>query len=138
MRVAQRTDYAVRALTLLAMRPFGTVVPAGEIANTLALPRRFVEQQLADLARNDIVQSVRGARGGYRLGRPAEEIDLATVVTALQGDVLDVPKVTDSAVSEAWALAARALEEALSSVTLGYLAERQREMESGSAQMYYI
>lgn len=138
MRVPQRTDHALRALTLLAEKPAGSVVPAGELAVTLSLPRRFVEQQLADLARANIVVSVRGARGGYRLSRAASAINVAEVVAALQGDILDIPRTTSSAVSEMWATAAGALEDALSSVTLQQLADRQRELESERSVMYYI
>lgn len=138
MRVAQRTDYALRSLTLLAMQEPGSVVPAGELADALNLPRRFVEQQLSELSRTGIVESVRGARGGYRLAAPAGAIAVSTVVSALQGVVLDVPRVKGSAVSETWASAAAALEASLSSVTLADLARRQTELNAEFVEMYYI
>jgi Rrf2 family protein len=138
MRVPQRTDYALRALTLLAMQPEGEVVPAGELAESLVLPRRFVEQQLSELSRSGIVTSVRGARGGYRLAQPASSISVGAVVSALQGIVLDVPRVQRSAVSEMWANTALALEAELSSETLADLARRQSAIDAESAGMYYI
>lgn len=138
MRVSQRLDYALRALTAIAALPPGTSVAAGDIADRLGLPRRFVEQQITVLAKSGLVTSQRGARGGCALGRPASEITVAEVVEALQGSVLDVPSVTDSAVSEMWARAARDLREALASTTLADLAARQRELDASRVAMYHI
>lgn len=138
MRVSQRLDYTVRGLTALAERPFGTYVAAGEIADELALPRRFVEQQFTALARAGLVDCRRGAGGGCSLARPADEITVVEVVRAVQGAVLDVPKVTGSAVSEMWANSASSLETTLEETTLYDLAHRQRELDALSAPMYYI
>ena len=72
MRVSQRLDYAVRALTALAQQPPGVYVAAGDIADGLGLQRRFVEQQFTGLARAGIVDCRRGAGGGCALLRPAD------------------------------------------------------------------
>ncbi len=138
MRVSQRLDYALRALTAIASRAPGASVAAGEVADGLGLPRRFVEQQITVLAKSGLIVSQRGARGGCALGRPASEITVAEVVEALQGSVLDVPSVTDSAVSEMWARAARDLREVLASTTLADLAARQRELDASRVAMYHI
>ena len=138
MRVSQRLDYTLRGLTELAEQPFGTFVAAGEIADDLELPRRFVEQQFTALARAGIVECRRGAGGGCALSRPADEITVAEVVKALQGAVLDVPRVTGSAVSEMWAAAAGSLEAALEETTLQELAARQKDLAAHAAPMYYI
>jgi Rrf2 family protein len=138
MRVSQRLDYALRALTALAQQPAGRPVVAGELAVTLGLPKRFLEQQITALGKRGLVSCQRGAAGGCVLARPAEEITVADVVRAVQGDVLDVPHTTDSAVAEMWAGAARALAQALEAVTLRQLAERQTELDERREAMYYI
>ncbi|MBE0416767.1 MAG: Rrf2 family transcriptional regulator [Coriobacteriia bacterium] len=138
MRVSQRLDYALRALTAIASLPEGTTMAAGEVADRLGLPRRFVEQQITVLAKDGLVVSQRGARGGCSLARPAAEITVAEVVEALQGSVLDVPSVTDSAVSEMWADAARSLKDVLGATTIAELAVRQREIDSSRVPMYDI
>jgi Rrf2 family protein len=138
MRVSQRLDYALRALTAIASLPEGTTMAAGEVADRLGLPRRFVEQQITLLAKNGLVVSQRGARGGCSLARSAAEITVAQVVEALQGSVLDVPSVTDSAVSEMWAAAAETLREMLDNTTVADLARRQREIDSRRVPMYHI
>jgi len=138
MRVSQRLDYTVRGLTALARHAPGTHVAAGDIADALGLPRRFVEQQFTALARAGIVECRRGAGGGCALLRRAEEITIAEIVRAVQQVVLDVPRVTGSAVSEMWASASAALELALEDRTLADLAARQREFDARAAAMYYI
>jgi Rrf2 family protein len=138
MRVSQRLDYTVRGLTALAEREFGAYVAAGDIADELSLPRRFVEQQFTALARAGLVECRRGAGGGCALARPADEITVGQVVRAVQGNVLDVPRVTGSAVSEMWAASAASLELALEDATLADLAERQRGLDAEASPMYYI
>lgn len=138
MRVSQRLDYTVRGLTALAERPFGAHVAAGDIADELSLPRRFVEQQFTALARAGLVDCRRGAGGGCALARPADEITVGQVVRAVQGNVLDVPRVTGSAVSEMWAASAASLELVLEDTTLSELAERQRGLDAEASPMYYI
>lgn len=138
MRVSQRLDYVLRGLTALAESPPGTHVAAGEIADGLGLPRRFVEQQFSALARAGLVDCRRGAGGGCALARPAEEITAGDIVRAVQGVVLDVPKVSDSAVSEMWSASAAALAQALDETDLASLARRQKELDAQAAPMYYI
>ena len=120
------------------MLPPGSVRSGGALAARLGLPSRFVEQQLTALAATGTVRSVRGPGGGFALGGPAEQISMRDVVLALQGDVLDVPRVTGSAVAEAWLEASLALEQALEKVSLADLAARQRELDAETATMYYI
>jgi len=138
VRVSQRLDYTLRGLTALARQTPGTYVAAGEIADELGLPRRFVEQQFTGLARAGIVDCRRGAGGGCALLRPAEDITVGEVVRAVQSVVLDVPHITGSAVSEMWASASASLELALEDTTLADLAARQRELDAQVAAMYYI
>jgi len=138
VRVSQRLDYTLRGLTSLAQLPPGTYIAAGELANALGLPRRFVEQQFSALARAGLVDCRRGAGGGCTLTRPSADVTVGEVVRAVQGTVIDVPRVTGSAVSDMWSRAAAALESALDGVTLAGLASRQKELDAQAAPMYYI
>lgn len=138
MRISQRLDYALRALVLLATAEPGRHVAAGDLADRLGMPRRFVEQQVTALARAGVVECRRGASGGCALARPAGDITVREVVEALQGEVLDVPHHNDSASAEMWAGAQAALADFLGSATLEQLAVRQREIDSTKTPMYYI
>lgn len=138
MRISQRLDYALRALVLLATAAPGRHVAAGDLADRLGMPRRFVEQQITALARAGVVVCRRGASGGCALSRPSDEITVHEIVSALQGEILDVPHQADTATAEMWAAAEQALAHYLESVTLADLAARQRELDSLHAPMYYI
>jgi Rrf2 family protein len=87
MRISAKTDYAVRALVVLATRdPEGSrSVKADEIARVAAVPGKFLEAILVLLRREGLIESKRGADGGYRLARPAEEITVGDVVRAIDG-----------------------------------------------------
>jgi Rrf2 family protein len=131
-------DYAVRALVLLAMQPSEQFIAAGELADRLGLPRRFVEQQITALSRAGIVECRRGASGGCALARAARDVSVFDIVQAVQGDVLDVPRVTGSAASALWQDAAHELGGYLQSVSLEGLAERQRNLDGAASSMYWI
>jgi Rrf2 family protein len=136
--VSQRLDYALRALTALAQQPEQRPVVAGELAERLDLPKRFLEQQITALGKRGLVHCQRGAAGGCVLARPAEQVTVAEVVEAVQGEVLDIPHTRGSAVAEMWRDAADALSRTLSDVTLKDLADRQSEMDAARVPMYYI
>lgn len=138
MRVSQRLDYALRTVVLLAAQPPGSHVAAGELADRLMLPRRFVEQQVTALARAGVIVSRRGSTGGATLARPADQITAREIVDALEGAVIDVPRQTGSAVAEMWQDVASAVENQLGSVTIADLVKRQRELDALEAPMYYI
>jgi Rrf2 family protein len=138
MRVSQRLDYALRGLVALAQRPPGSSTAAGEIADELLLPRRFLEQQFTALGQAGIVDCRRGAGGGCALARAAGDVSVADVVRALEGTALDVPRTHGTVVSEMWAEVALSLEATLAAVTLADLAKRQDRFDASQAAIYYI
>lgn len=84
-KISQKTEYALRAVIELALRPGGDPVPARAIAGSQDIPLRFLEQQLSALARAGLVESFRGAGGGARLARDPAQIRVADVVDAMEG-----------------------------------------------------
>ena len=138
MRVSQRADYALRTVVALASYRSGEVVPAGLIAETLGLPRRFVEQQITALSRAGVVGSKRGAAGGCYLARPASEITALEVVAAIEGTPCDVPRQPGSAVAELWGDMAAAVSDTLSATSVADLATRQRALAVPVESIYYI
>ena len=138
MRVSQRLDYTLRLLVEVARQPEGTWVAAGELAVSMGMPRRFLEQQMTGLARRGLVECRRGTGGGCRLARPASDITVREVVIAVQGEVLDVPHTSGSATAELWVGADEALGEYLAGMTVEGLAERQAELDAELVAVYYI
>lgn len=138
MRVSQRLDYTLQMLVALARVPEGTSAAAGELADSLGLPRRFGEQQMTALAKTGLVESRRGTGGGVSLMRPATEITVLDVVRAVQGEALDVPRASSSATAEFWTRTAGALDEWLAAATLQDLVERQTQIDESKEMMYFI
>ena len=89
MRVSAKVDYALRALAELAVAPPGPV-KAERLADAQGIPLKFLENILTELRRAEIVSSQRGAEGGYRLARAAEEISLADAIRAVEGPIATV------------------------------------------------
>src|SRR4051794_26776018 len=90
MRVSAKTDYALRAAVELAAAPEGTPVKGERLSTSQSIPLRFLENILLQLRHAGIVESRRGADGGYRLARPAAEITLADVIRAIDGPLAGV------------------------------------------------
>jgi Rrf2 family protein len=85
MLLSARCEYAIRAVLDLALAGGAQPVRIAEIATRQKIPQKFLEAILADLKRDGLLESRRGAEGGYRLGRPAEEITVGRVVRAIEG-----------------------------------------------------
>ena len=90
MRITAKADYAVRAAIELAASGESGPVKAEQIADAQGIPLNFLENILAELRRAGIVESRRGAAGGYLLGRPAAEVSLADVIRAVEGPLANV------------------------------------------------
>lgn len=92
VEISAKTEYAVRAMLELAdaSDPDGRPVSVDVLAQGQGLPRKFLESILADLRRAELVVSTKGARGGYRLARPASEIPVGAVFRAVDGPLAEV------------------------------------------------
>lgn len=90
MRVSAKSDYALRALTELATHGEGGRVSADEIGRRQDIPSGFLQAILADLRRADIVISVRGQGGGWRLAQRPGDITVADVIRAVDGPLVSV------------------------------------------------
>ena len=84
LRVTKLTDYATVVLTVLAAQP-DAVLSASELAERAGLEAPTVSKLLKPLAQAGLVEGFRGANGGYRLARAADEIGLIEIVEAMEG-----------------------------------------------------
>lgn len=82
-----RGEYGVRMMVELARHQGSGPVSLAEMANHESLPRPYLEQLVSSLRGAGLVVSTRGARGGYKLSRPAEEIRMGEVIRALEGPI---------------------------------------------------
>lgn len=90
MKLSLRGKYALCALIVLGQNTGDGVVRIQTISEQQNIPKRFLEQILNDLKAGGIVESKRGIAGGYRLRRPADQINLAEIVRYLEGPLAPV------------------------------------------------
>ena len=86
IRVSRLADYGVVLACQIASRQ-GQCHNAYDLAETTGLPAPTVSKLLASLAKAGILTSLRGAKGGYRLARSADQITAADIVTAVDGPI---------------------------------------------------
>jgi Rrf2 family transcriptional regulator, cysteine metabolism repressor len=130
LAITSKSPYAVRALCELARSGAAGPVPIAEIARRRDIPVQFLEGLFASLRRAGILQSQRGARGGYSFARPPQELTVLEVVEELEGDLGDA-----ATAGSIWAEAVEAVREVLRSTTIAELAEREAR---AGAPMYHI
>jgi Rrf2 family transcriptional regulator, cysteine metabolism repressor len=103
MKLSAKAEYACLAVLALARhRPDEPPVRIREIAEAYEIPERYLVQILLQLKGAGLVVSTRGAAGGYRLARPAEEISLGEVLTSIDGPA-DPPREAHEPASRALA-----------------------------------
>lgn len=87
MKLSTKGRYAVVALADMALQPEGGLTTLGDIARRQGVSLPYLEQLFVKLRRVGLVASVRGPGGGYRLGRPASEIRMVDVLSAVDETV---------------------------------------------------
>lgn len=85
MKISQKGLYALQALMTLARKHEQGAIKIRDIAAESNLPEKFLELILLELKNARIVDSVRGARGGYRLRRDPEDIPLSDIIRLVDG-----------------------------------------------------
>src|ERR687888_1989525 len=90
MRISAKADYAVRAALELAAAPDGNPVKGEYLSESQDIPLQFLEHILLELKHARLVRAKRGARGGYWLARPSEEITVADVIRAVEGPLANI------------------------------------------------
>ena len=140
MRITTLAEYGVICALHLAKRVGEGPVTGREIAARERLPVDYVEQILLRLRRADVVQSTRGAKGGYALARPAEEITVREIITAAELVTFDLHCEThpldeercarscDCSIRPVWMMLQKRIDEVLDGVRLADLLEAEAEV----------
>ncbi|MCP9455075.1 MAG: Rrf2 family transcriptional regulator [Nitrospira sp.] len=149
MKVSKRALYGILAVIDLAMHAKDMPVRARTIARRQAIPLKFLEQVLSTMKKAGVIQSVRGAQGGYMLLKEPRALSVADILQVLDGPVA-APASTNGIASRPplsqqevllghiWRRVAQAEQEVLQQITVDQLVERQRELEEHYAPMYHI
>ena len=89
MQLTASSGYAIHGLAYLAIMEPGRVTFRSEISEHFAIPPSYLAKVFQTLARRRLVVSYRGAKGGYALARPANEITLREVIEIFEGPASD-------------------------------------------------
>lgn len=88
LRLSKKADYALIALSYMAVPGQRHTVTAREVAERHAIPVELLAKVLQRLVRAGVLTSIQGIRGGYRLARTPGAISVAEVVEAIEGPLM--------------------------------------------------
>ena len=100
MMFSTKAEYGVRVMAHLAKSDDAGPISLSTIAESEGLPLAYLEHLVQRLRKADLVESRRGAHGGYTLARPPAEISMAEVVSALEGEIAPIECITADADGE--------------------------------------
>lgn len=149
MKVSHRATYGILAAVDLAMNGKEVPIQARAIARRQSIPVRFLEQVLHAMKKAGLVDSTRGAQGGYLLLRAPSELSVADLLEALDGPVFHDTLQNGTGQSRrdtreqlllgaVWEKVHQAERGVLSAVTIDQLVERQRVLDQQQNPMYHI
>lgn len=134
MRLSTKGRYGVKALFELALRHGAGPLSLKEIAERQGLSEHYMEQLAAPLRKAGLIASIRGAHGGYVLGRDPDQIKIGDILRALEGPLEEAPE--EGPGRDVWHRVTDRLIQVLDTLTLGDLVDEVRsEQES---YIYYI
>jgi FeS assembly SUF system regulator len=131
IRLSRITDYGIVLMVRLAQKPDGAARNARHLAAEAELPVPIVSKVLKTLAREGLLSSQRGSKGGYALARSATEITVPQMISALEGPISltecsthpgSCSQESSCDVREPWQQINTAVHDALSKVSLADLA----------------
>ena len=138
MKISTKGRYGLRIMTDIAVNEADCCVSIKDIAQREHLSEKYLEQIIMLLSKENLVQSVRGAKGGYHLSRPATEITVEEILKATEGSLAPAPCAADNDCCEnycdcvtsfIWTEIYNAVIGVVSRITLADLAERSLQIE---------
>ncbi len=142
MSLSSKCYYAIRAIYALAEHPGPEPMKIAEIAERELIPIRFLEVILGQLKGGGFVQSRRGAEGGYRLAKPADQITVGEVMRYVDGPIAPVDCVSQSRPKECefhgdchffgfWGRMRQAISDVVDKTTFADLIKENHEQKRG-------
>lgn len=144
LQLTKDGEYAIRAILYLASQPEEKLILVNEISEAQDVPRSYLSKIMQQLTKSGIVRSRRGAKGGFRLSRPASLITLREVIEAIEGPIYlniclvkkgECPRDQICPVHGIWKEAQKKLIEVLDSKTLKELVNGSQNVNFFDAHM---
>jgi Rrf2 family protein len=147
MKISTRTRYGTRLMTVLALEYEKGPVFLKDIARKEKISEKYLSQIIIPLRANGLVNSFRGAHGGYVLSMPPSQITVKDIVEVLEGGLtlvdciqdVDICNHTSRCVTrEVWEKLSANIADTLGSISLQDLVERYSEKSGKRVVMYNI
>ena len=129
MNISVKSEYALQAVFDLALQPPGEPVKIAGIARRQKIPQKFLELILGSLKQGGFVESRRGAEGGYRLAKPADQIRVGEVLGFIEERKRTKRAATDP-FADVWKQVDAAVSSILDHTTFADLARRWKERQT--------
>ena len=136
MKISTRGRYALRLMLDLALNDKDQYITIKSISEHQEISGKYLEQIISVLNRAGYVKSVRGAQGGYKLARPAEEYTVGMILRLIEGNLAPVACMEDSpnqcprcdkcATLSVWQKIDEAVNNVVDNITLADLAAEQQ------------
>lgn len=135
MKLSTRGRYGVRLMIELALHHGSGPVLLKEIAERQGISEKYLWHLINPLKTTGLVNSIRGAHGGYLLGKAPEAITLKEILQVLEGslclvDCVDNPSLCERSPScvsrDVWGEASKNLRQTMEDTTLAAMVERQK------------
>lgn len=145
MRLSTKGHYGMHAMMDLGAKFGQGAVLLRDLCETHGFSEKYLEQLLRSLRQAGLVESIRGAKGGYWLAMPPEEITVIRIIEALEGSLHQLPsqcksdcvKSDSCAMLNTWWDATEAMRRILENITLADLLKQQAELDGKAAVMDY-
>ena len=149
MKVSKRATYGIMVAVDLAIHANETPIQARAIARRHGIPVRFLEQVLHAMKKAGLVESQRGAQGGYLLMHEPATMSIADIFEALEGPVFHRSFVGQQTrgrhatkpellLDDVWERVQQAERKVLENITVEHLAMRLRTIDAQRNPMYHI
>jgi Rrf2 family protein len=143
MKISTRGRYALRMMLDLALHD-GEYIAIKNIAERQEISNKYLEQIITVFSRSGFVKSARGAQGGYRLARPAEEYTVGMILRLIEGSLVPVacmkdepnqcPRAEQCVTLEVWKQLDEAIRSVVDQITLADLVEKHKRKQKSLSQ----
>ncbi len=140
MKLSTKGRYGLKAMFELALNDGKGPIPLRNIADNQNISEHYLEQLISVLKKGNLVNSVRGSKGGYMLTKPPSKITVGEIIRALEGDIAPSDCVLDTkhnncikegycATKPVWEKIRDSINEVIDSITLADMVEDQRKFK---------
>jgi Rrf2 family transcriptional regulator, cysteine metabolism repressor len=137
MNISVKSEYALQAIFDLAQQPPGEPVKIADIARRQKIPQKFLELILSSLKQGGFVESRRGAEGGYRLAKPADQITIGEVLRFSE-DTKKARRFSSSPFADVWKRVDEAVSSILDKTTFAEMVRRWRQSQGRNVANWEI